>query len=554
MNFRILSIPYLHSKGRFSKCPAYLTILQTVLCVKAFSTHRSEQCVEFKCLNKALRVTDLLYPKPIRNSNQEIHLQLIQDFLQSHPEYFAEEKPFSDFPVSQSQSPSNQKPSSSSIRLNDPILKGENPFNLKVSSLFVKKKDPILGVARLHKEGLKIDAALLSHALSACGYRENLRCGIQLQGLAIREGFSANVYVGSALISMYSKCRDQHSAFKMFKEMPMRNIVSWTALISGFAQECQLDRCLGLYSQMRNSAVKPNEFTLTSLLSACVSSGFLVQGRIIHCQAVLWGVDSYIHVANALISMYCKCGNVQHAFCVFASMHDKDLVTWNSMIAGYALHGLAKQAISFFEEMRKQKIRPDCITFLGVLSSCRHAGLVNEGRFYFNLMRECGVIPDVGHYSCIVDLLGRVGLMEEARDWILAMPIQPNAIIWGSLLSSCRLHDNVWIGIEAAESRLALEPSCASTHVQLAKLYARVGLWDEVAKVRKLMKDIDVKTNPGYSWIEIGNEVCRFGVNGASSSRMSEILSVLGALMDHMAVSDDVSELHEESHDDACCT
>ncbi|KAJ8445713.1 hypothetical protein Cgig2_026040 [Carnegiea gigantea] len=514
MNFRILPICYRRSKGTFSKSATYLTILQAVLHVKAFSTRRSEQCVEFKCLNKALRVTDLLYPKPMRNNNQEIHLQLIQDFLQAYPKHFAEEKSFSEFPVSQSQSPYNQKLSSFSM------------------------KDPILGVAQLHKQGLKIDVALLSYTLSACGYRENIHCGAQLQCLAIREGFSVNVYVGSALISMYSKCGDQHSAFKVFKEMPLRNIVSWTALISGFAQEGRVDRCLELYSRMRNSALKPNEFTLTSLLSACVGSGFLVQGRIIHCQAVLWGVDSYIHVANALISMYCKCGNVEDAFYVFGAMHDKDVVTWNSMIAGYALHGLANQAIYLFEEMRKQKIKPDCITFLGVLSSCRHAGLVNEGRFYFSTMREYGVIPDVGHYSCIVDLLGRAGLMEEARDFILAMPMQPNAVIWGSLLSSCRLHDNVWIGIEAAESRLALEPSCAATHVQLAKLYARVGLWDEVAKVWKLMKDIDVKTNPGYSWIEIGNEICRFGVNGTSSSRMSEVLSVLGVLMDHMAVSD----------------
>lgn len=525
MNFRNLSGWYLRSKGEFPKCTTYLINLQKLLRLKAFSTHRLEQNNEFKNLTKAHRVIDLVSSKPTRISNQGSHLQLIQDFLQTHSKHFVDERFSSDL-TSKSQKTYDQK---------HPIYS-------------VKNEDPIFGVSELHREGLRIDVAMFSHALSACACKGDLHFGIQLQCLSIREGFLGSVYVGSSLISMYSKYGDTHSAFKVFEEMPVRNIVSWTALISGYAQECQVDVCLELYTQMRNSSLKPNEFTLTSLLSACVGSGSLIQGRSVHCQSILSGVDSDLHVANALISMYCKCGNVEDAFCVFEAMHDKDVVSWNSMIAGYALHGLVQQAIDLFEEMKKLKIKPDGITFLGVLSSCRHAGLVDQGRVYFNSMLENGVTPNVSHYSCIVDLLGRAGLMEEARDFVLGMPIEPNAIIWGSLLSSCRLHDNVWIGIEAAESRLALEPSCAATHVQLTKLYARVGLWGQVAKVLKFMKDTQVKTNPGYSWIEIGNEIYRFGVNDTSNSRMNEVLSILNTLMDHLAVSYTVAELDRVSH------
>ncbi|XVE96785.1 hypothetical protein REPUB_Repub02eG0252900 [Reevesia pubescens] len=234
---------------------------------------------------------------------------------------------------------------------------------------------------------------------------------------------------------------------------------------------------------MKNLTIKPNDFTLTSLLRACTGSGALGQGRSAHCQAIQMGFDSYSYICNALISMYCKCGSVEDALVIFKKMAgNKDIVSWNLMIAGYAQHGRVMEAIVLFEKMEEEKIKPDAITFLGVLSSCRHAGLVEQGRVYFDSMVVNGVEPALDHYSCVVDLLGRAGLLEEARDFILKMLICPNAVIWGSLLSSCRLHGSVWIGIEAAESRLLLEPGCAATHVQLANLYATARQWDQAAR------------------------------------------------------------------------
>ncbi|KAF5178932.1 Pentatricopeptide repeat-containing protein, partial [Thalictrum thalictroides] len=166
------------------------------------------------------------------------------------------------------------------------------------------------------------------------------------------------------------------------------------------------------------------------------------------------GFSSYVHIGNALISMYSKCGNVVQALYIFERMKVKDIVTWNSMIAGYAQHGLADLALNMLKEMEKFEIKPDAITFLAVLSSCRHAGLVELGQLCFKFMVQHGLEPDLDHYSCIVDLLGRAGLVEEAKHFIDKMPIFPNAVIWGSLLSSCRLHGKVQIGIEAAENRL----------------------------------------------------------------------------------------------------
>ncbi|XP_077217260.1 tetratricopeptide repeat (TPR)-like superfamily protein [Tasmannia lanceolata] len=404
-------------------------------------------------------------------------------------------------------------------------IKGQNVLNKEIAlSVFVG----------MHKEGMRQNARNLSSVLSSCGAERALSSGMQIHSFAIRTGFDSNVSVGSSLISLYSKCGELDNAYLVFDKMPVRNTVSWTAIIVGFAQHCQVEMCLELFYQMRLSALKPNDFTFASVLSVCMGSGSLGPGRSAHSQTIRMGFNSYIHVANALISMYAKCGSIQEANFVFERMPDKDLISWNSMIAGYAQHGLAEQAINLLKSMEKHKIKPDAITFLGILSSCRHAGLLEQGRLCFNSMFEQGVKPELDHYSCMVDLLSRTGRLEEALEFIEQMPICPNAVIWGSLLSSCRVYENVWIGIKAAKNRLLLEPGCAATHVQLANLYANAGCWDHAANVRKLMKEKGLKTIIGYSWIEIGNEVYRFRAEDGSNTKVHEIFTVVDSLASHM--------------------
>ncbi|KAF8101844.1 hypothetical protein N665_0201s0157 [Sinapis alba] len=453
---------------------------------------------------RALRVLNIISSKPSGALNRRNDLGIVKEFLQTDSKHLRDEVIPEDLGLSRT------KHGVSSV-LEEVLLEDSSSFKCS------------------------FDAYGLSSAVSSCGSGRDFRTGYGFHCLALKSGFTSDVYVGSSLVVLYRDSVELDNAHKVFVEMPEKNVVSWTAMISGFAQEWRVDICLKLYSKMRNSASEPNDYTFTALLSACTGSGALRQGRSVHCQTLQTGFKSCLHISNALISMYCKCGDLKDAFRVFDQFLNKDVVSWNSMIAGYAQHGLATQAIELFEVMMpKSGTKPDAITYLGVLSSCRHAGMVKEGRKYFNLMVERGVKPQLNHYSCLIDLLGRFGLLQEALELIENMPMEPNAVIWGSLLFSCRVHGDVWMGIRAAEERLMLEPECAATHVQLANLYAGVKYYKEAALVRKAMKDKGLKTNPGCSWIEIDNDVFMFKAEDGSSCRMLEIVHVLHCLVDHM--------------------
>ncbi|KAM7531795.1 hypothetical protein LguiB_035205 [Lonicera macranthoides] len=301
--------------------------------------------------------------------------------------------------------------------------------------------------------------------------------------------------------------------------------------------------------RLQKKGLRVDSRVLSQALSSCGSDRTLNVGIQVHCLAITTGFITNVYVGSCLITFYSKCGVLDNALRVFDEMPTKDLVSWNSMINGYSQHGLASQAICLFEEMKQQKMKPDAITFLGILSSCRHAGIVEEGWFYFNSMAEYGVKSELDHYSCIVDLLGRAGFVKDAWDFIKKMPISPNAVIWGSLLSSCRLHGNVWIGIEAAEERLVLRPWCSATHLQLANLYASVGCWDQAGRVRKMVKDKGMKNDPGFSWIEIKNEVYWFRAEDKSNTKVDAILALMNGLVDHMRGLVYVPEIHEHEFD-----
>ncbi|CAN4121641.1 unnamed protein product [Withania somnifera] len=449
---------------------------------------------------KSQSFLDIVAPKQpnVIKNHQKNCFQLIEDFLQTDPEQDCEH--------------SLCKDSSFSYSMEDSI-----------SLLF-----------KFHKERCKIGVSLVSNAMSLCASKRAFSVGIQVHCLVIVNGFLSNVYIGSSLISFYSNSGGVVDAYQVFDGMPVRNVVSWSAMVNAFALENELNMCLKLYKGMLGLGLKPNEFTFTSLLSACMGSGCFGHGRSVHCHVIVMGFGSYVYVANVVLSMYCKCGEVKDAFDIFENMESKDLVSWNSMICGYGQQGHGAQAIELFEEMKKQKVRPDSITFLGVLSSCRHAGFVNEGMCYFNSMVDHGVKPVLDHYSCIVDLLGRARLLEEAREFIKKMPIQPNGVIWGSLLMSCRLQGNFWLGIEAAENRLALEPWSTSTHLQLVNLYAGLGYWDQAARVQKLIKDKGLVRDPGYSWIEISNQVFRFTAEDISMGHIKSIATLVDILVNHM--------------------
>ncbi|XP_042445071.1 pentatricopeptide repeat-containing protein At2g37320-like isoform X1 [Zingiber officinale] len=395
------------------------------------------------------------------------------------------------------------------------------------------KEDALLSFFKLHNRGIELDFPTISFIISSCASSGAFGTGVQLHALSIKNGCEISLTTGSSLISLYSKLGQLQDAYYIFQMMPVRNIVTWTAIIAGYAQYQEVETCLQLFSSMRQAMIEPNDITFLCILSSCTTTAYLGFGRSVHSLELKMGFGSYTHVSNALISMYAKCGSINESHFVFENMQFRDQISWNSMLSGFSQHGLADTAIDLLNQMYAQNATPDAISYLCVLSSCRHAGLMEKGQLCFDLMLKHGVSPELDHYSCIVDLLGRAGLLEEALDVIKKMPMRPNAVIWGSLLSSCRVHRNVWIGIHAAENRLSLEPQCAATYLQLANLYASAGYWNHSAKVRKLMKERGLRASTAYAWIEIGGKVYKFKTDG-SDNQFNEILTILDCLACHM--------------------
>jgi pentatricopeptide repeat protein len=402
------------------------------------------------------------------------------------------------------------------------------------------KEDMFVQIVELHRTGcITSNTSIFASALSSCADRRSLTKGAQLHALLVKVGYDSSVLVGSSLISFYSRCSELENAHQVFQNMTAKNTVTWTILISGYAQDNQVEPCLHLFSLLRHSVCKTNDVSFAIIISVCTNHAFLAFGKSVHGLQMRMGFDSYVHVSNALISLYAKCGSISEAQTIFESIACKDLVSWNSMIFGYSQYGLAECCLDLLKEM-EGNILPDSISFLGVLSSCRHACLVVEGRRCFRTMIERGIKPEPDHYSCMVDLLGRAGLIDEAWDLIQTMSMPPKGIIWGSLLSSCRVHGRNLIGIHAAEQRLKLEPGCAATHVQLANLYASIGCWGDVARVRKVMKQRGLQTNIGCSWIELGNKIYTFTAENRSDNQVNSILAILDCLQSHMECKYDI--------------
>ncbi|KAL2499922.1 Pentatricopeptide repeat-containing protein [Abeliophyllum distichum] len=312
----------------------------------------------------------------------------------------------------------------------------------------------------------------------------------------------------NVIITAYVKQGEMEYAMELFNVVPKRDVVTWNAMISGYVLSGMHRKALEMYEEMTSGGELPDEVTMLSLLSACSNLGALDVGEKIHCSILEMGKGELsIFLGNALIDMYAKCGRTDKALDVFHCMREKDVSSWNSIIVGLAFTGYMEKSISFFEEMKKMKFRPDEITFMGVLIACSHAGKVDEGRAYFNMMRdEYNIQPNIKHCGCMVDLLGRAGLLDEAFKFIDTMDIELNAIIWRTLLGACRIHGNVELGRIANEQLLKLRQDESGDYVLLSNIYASSGEWHGAENVRKLMDDSKVTKEPGFSHIEEDND------------------------------------------------
>ncbi|KAG2253693.1 hypothetical protein Bca52824_083829 [Brassica carinata] len=300
--------------------------------------------------------------------------------------------------------------------------------------------------------------------------------GKKVHACVIRTNFQDNVYVGSALVDMYCKCKCIDYAKTVFDGMRQKNVVSWTAMVVGYGQSGRAEEAVKMFLEMERSGVEPDHYTLGQAISACANISSLEEGSQFHGKAVTSGLVHYVIVSNSLVTLYGKCGNIDDSTKLFNEMSFRDEVSWTAMVSAYAQFGRAIEAIDLFDRMVQHGLKPDGVTLTGVISACSRAGLVEKGQRYFELMtNEYGIVPSNGHYSCMIDLFSRSGRLEEAMSFINGMPFPPDAIGWITLLSACRNKGNLEIGKRAAESLIELDPHHPAGYTLLLSIYASKG-------------------------------------------------------------------------------
>ncbi|RWV90833.1 hypothetical protein GW17_00046928 [Ensete ventricosum] len=344
-------------------------------------------------------------------------------------------------------------------------------------------------------------------------------------------GCSSDLFVAAALVDMYSKCGDVFCARQMFDKMASRDLVCWTSMISGYAHNGLTVETLEFFRLMQLSSVKPNRVSLLSALLACGRLGSLRGGGCFHCLAIKTRFEHDVLVATAVVDMYAKCGSLELARLMFDRIDSKNVVCWSTMVAGFRYHGLAREAISTFDNMVDDGVMPNAATFTSLLSACSHSGLSEEGRRYFDSMNlKYGIEPKMNHYACMVDILGRAGKLQEAEEFIKQMPMEPEASIWVSLLGACRIHGDLDLGEKIADKIMNTDHNHAGYFVLLSNVYAAKSRWTDVARVRKLMVGRRVNKDQGISLIEFNNQVHKFGVDDKSHPHSREIYTYLDQL------------------------
>ncbi|KAJ4714336.1 Pentatricopeptide repeat-containing protein [Melia azedarach] len=401
---------------------------------------------------------------------------------------------------------------------------------------------------KLRESDVKPNEYTFAAVISASANLARIQLGKQLHAHVFRLGLVDSLSVANSIMAMYSKCGQLISTSRIFHEMRKRDIISWSTIIGGHSQGGCGEEAFEYLSLMRREGPRPNEFAFASVLSVCGNMAILEQGKQLHAHVMSIGLEHTAMIQSALINMYSKCGSIKEASQIFYETESDDIVSSTAMINGYAEHGYSQEAIDLFEKLPRVGLRPDFVTFIGVLTACSHAGLVDLGFHYFNLMNnEYLITPSKEHYGCMIDLLCRAGRLSDAESMIRRMPHQQDDVVWSTLLRACRVHGDVDCGRRTAEKIFELEPNCAGTHITLANIYAAKGRWREAAEVRKKMRSKGVTKEPGWSWIKIKDHVSAF-VSGDRCHPQSEyIYHVLDLLASRAEVA--IRELDSLAHD-----
>ncbi|KAL6012444.1 hypothetical protein ACLOJK_002933 [Asimina triloba] len=419
--------------------------------------------------------------------------------------------------------------------------------------------------------GVRPNSITVSSILPSCSDLKALTSGKEIHGFVVRNGMVENVFVSSGLVDMYAKCSSIRQARVVFDTMQRRDVVSWNVImttyfsngdwgealtlfdqmtgegtkanlatwntmIGGCAENGLNEKALDLLSRMQDSGFKANKITIAGVLQACTNLESLGGGKEIHGYSFRHFPGEDIVIATALMLMYAKCGDLETSRRIFAKMTQKDTVAWNTMILANSIHGHGLEALSIFHQMRDSGIKPNAVTFMAVLSGCSHSQLVDEGLSIFNSIRNYNIEPDEDHYSCMVDVLGRAGRLEEAYTFIQEMPLKPMAGAWGALLGGCRVYKNAKLGAIAAKQLFEIEPDNPGNYILLSNIYAAAKLSDDASKIRKLMRDRGIVRMPGCSWIRVKGRVYTFTAGDKRNAMSDEIYGFLKELGEKMRI------------------
>lgn len=401
----------------------------------------------------------------------------------------------------------------------------QNDNNEETLSLFVS-------MLRL---GMEPDEFTYGSVLKACAGNQALNFCMEIHTRVIKSKIGFDSFLGSVLIDTYCKCGMMEEAEKLHNRIEEQTTISWNSIISGFSLQKQSEASQKFFSWMLEMGLEPDNFTYATMLDTCADMANIGLGRQIHSQIIKRELTSDVYITSTLVDMYSKCGIMEESHLVFQKAFKRDFVTWNSLLCGYAHHGLAEEALKVFEKMQRENVRPNHTTFLSVLRACAHIGLVDKGLFYFDsMLKDYGLDPQVEHYSCMVDIIGRSGRVDQALKLIYNMPLEADCVVWRTLLSVCKIIGNVEVAEIAAKSILELDNEDSSTYVLLANIYANANMWEKVSKMRKTMKYNRLKKEPGCSWIEVKDEVHTFLVGDKAHPRWNEIYAELGVLLGEM--------------------